>query len=313
METKPANNMSAHRDNLRAPRHWPLWAALGAARLMTGLPLSGRRFVGRALGRALYYLGRTRRRVAATNLRLCFPEWGEARRARLVKKSFALYGAGVLEGMATWWGGDRALGRVEYTGLAHLRRAMAGGRGVILLGCHFNTLEVGGRLLGRAVAGGIDAMHRRHENPVFNHVMERGRRASTHGALFDRADKGDILRMLRGLKKGRAVWYAPDQDYGRGLSVFVPFMGVPAATITTTSRWAKMTGAAVVPFFIDRIDGGFRVRVSPPLEGFPTGDTEADATRINRVIEREVMRAPENYIWAHRRFRSRPPGQPSVY
>ena len=141
--------------------------------------------------------------------------------------------------------------------------------------------------------------------------MARGRRRRIGGNLYHR----DVIReALRRLKSGHVLWYGVDQDYGRKHSVFVPFMAVrEAATLTATSRWARLTGAAVLPFFADYVGSGYRIRILPPLDNFPSDDDKADATRINQILEQEIRRVPQNYLWTHRRFKTRPNGEERPY
>ena len=180
---------------------------------------------------------------------------------------------------------------------------------MILLSAHFTSLEIGGRLL--ALRAPFHVLYREHKNPVFESVMRRARERHFEKAI----PREDMRGLLRSLKENRAVWYAPDQNYGGEHSVYVPFFGVPAATITTTSRIARISGAAVVPFFPRRLGHGrgYRLILHPPLEDFPGEDPAADAARINRLIEAEIRKAPEQYLWVHRRFKTHPDGKNVLY
>jgi len=181
---------------------------------------------------------------------------------------------------------------------------------VILLTCHMTHLEVSGHLL--ALHQTISLMYRLHKNPLMDQAIRKSRAARAH----DTVERSDVRAMIRELKRGHAVWYAPDQNYGGTTQVlFVPFFEVPALTITTTGRLAQMTGAAVVPFFPVRLsDGtGYRISILPALERFPTGDDAADARHINQLVEHAVLHAPEQYLWVHRRFKTRPVGSARIY
>ncbi len=295
---------------LLAPRFWPLWAGLGLGWCLAQAPYRVQLAAGRAIGWLACRLAGSRRRIAATNLRLCFPELDEAARRRLLHAHFLSLGMGVVETAMSWWTPARRLrplARIE--GLDNLERALEGGKGVILLSAHFTTLEIGGRLL--SLHAPFHVMYREHKNPLFERIMRRARERH-----FEKAIPRDDLRgMLRSLKANMPVWYAPDQNYGREHSIFVEFFGVPAATITATARLAKISGAAVVPFFQERLPGaaGYRLRLLPALEDFPSGDERADTQRINDVIEAEVRRIPEQYLWVHRRFKTRPEGAAPLY
>ncbi|MGA7801373.1 MAG: LpxL/LpxP family Kdo(2)-lipid IV(A) lauroyl/palmitoleoyl acyltransferase [Gammaproteobacteria bacterium] len=292
------------------PRYWPTWLGLGLMWCLAQLPFAWQLGIGRAIGTLLERVSPRRRHIAAVNLALCFPDSTEAERRALLHGHFQSLGIGVVETAMSWWTPEHRLrehARIE--GLEHLQRAHDAGKGVILLSGHFTTLEIGGRLL--ALHAPFHVHYREHKNPVFDAVMKRAREARFEKAI----PRGNMRAMVRSLKDNTAVWYAPDQNYGAEHSVFVPFFGVPAATITATSRLARMTGAAVVPFFQERLPDtqGYRLTLLPALEDFPTGDDDADARRVNAIIEEAILRAPAQYLWTHRRFKTRPPGAASVY
>lgn len=295
---------------LWSPRYWPVHAGLALGWLVARLPFPAQMALGRLLGGIAYWLMPGRRRVARTNLGLCFPELDTAGRRSLLREHFRSLGIGVIETAMSWWTPARRLrhlARIE--GLGHLHAALDAGRGVILLSAHFTTLEIGGRLL--SLHAPFHVLYRRHKNAAFEAVMQRARERH-----FDKAIPRDDMRgMLRSLKSNMPVWYAPDQNYGAEHSVFVSFFGIPAATITATARLARISGARVVPFFQERLPGsaGYRLRLYPALENFPTADEAADTQRVNDLIEAEIRRMPAQYLWAHRRFKTRPPGAPPVY
>lgn len=296
---------------LLLPRYWLTWLLLGLAWVLVRLPYRGVLFAGRMLGGMFRRASARRRRIAETNLRLCFPELSPAERARLLRDHFRALGIGLLETAMAWWLPAERLRRliVEVEGLPHLKDALEGGRGVILLSAHFTTTEIGVRLLNLVTP--INPMYRKHENPVINDVLHR-----SFGSYFETVlPRDDVRGMLRCLKQGRAVWYAPDQNYGRRGRIFVPFFGVDAATNPATGRFARMGDAAVIPYCAQRLaDGrGYRLILLPPLDGFPTGDDVADTRRVCATVEAAVRRMPEQYLWVHRRFKTRPPGQPDFY
>ncbi len=293
-----------------APRYWPTWLGLGMLRLLALLPFAWQVRIGAALGCLALRFSPHRCHVTRVNLDLCFPELDAGQRHTLLLKHFESLGIGMLETALSWWGAPgrlRPLTHIE--GLEHLHAALAHGKGVILLSAHFTTLEIGGRLLAQHAP--FHVMYREHKNPLFEAVMKRARERHYDKAI----ERSDIRGMLRSLKDNHPVWYAPDQNYGREHSTFVPFFGIPASTITATSRLARMSGAAVVPFFQERLPGGagYRLRLQPALENFPGDDLEQDTQRVNAVIEAEIRRVPEQYLWTHRRFKTRPPGEADVY
>ncbi|WP_439859118.1 lipid A biosynthesis lauroyl acyltransferase [Pseudomonas sp. MBLB4136] len=292
------------------PRFWPLWLGLGLLWLVSLLPYPVLMRLGRWLGGLMYHLARSRRQIAARNLELCFPRMSAAERQRLLRENFASTGMTFFEmAISWWWPADRLrkLGSVE--GLEHLEQARADGQGVILMALHFTTLEMGGGLLG--MQQDMYGMYRPHKNLLFDYIQRRGREQRLLGVI----ERDDVRGMLKLLRAGGVVWYAPDQDYGAQRSIFVPLFGVPAATVTATSKFARLGRARVIPFTQVRLaDGsGYKVMVHPPLTDFPGDDEEADCLRINQWIEQAVAACPEQYLWAHRRFKTRPSGEPKLY
>jgi len=299
---------------LLAPRHWPTWLGVGLLRALVAiLPVDTLLGLGRRLGGFAMPFARRRREITEINLALCFPDLTAPQRKDLARRHFESLGMAVAEFCLSWWARDARLeGRVRLEGLDNLHAAFARGQGVILLSAHFTTLEIAGRFLAMHTRGlPLNAMYRRIDNPVVERVM-RVRRLRHFGEPIRR---DDVRAMLRALKANEAVWYAFDQNYKARNKVFAPFFGVAAATNTATSRLAQVTGAAVVPFVTRRLpDGaGYVQRIEPPLADFPSGDAEADATQLNALIEGWVREAPEQYLWSHRRFRTRPVGEARFY
>lgn len=292
------------------PRFWPLWLGMGLLWLVVQLPYRWLVVLGRGLGGLMYHLAGSRRRIAARNLELCFPELSVGERQRLLRENFASTGMTFFEmAISWWWPVERLkrLGTVE--GLEHLRQAEADGQGVILMALHFTTLEMGGALL--CMQQDMYGMYRAHKNPLFDFIQRHGREQRLLGAI----ERDDVRGMLKVLRAGGVVWYAPDQDYGAQRSLFVPLFGVQAATVTATSKFARLGRARVVPFTQTRLaDGsGYKVTVHPALADFPGESEEADCLRINQWIEQAIRQQPEQYLWAHRRFKTRPAGEPKLY
>lgn len=300
------------RPALLHPRYWPLWLGLGLLWLIIRLPYRVLLALGRLVGRLMHVFMRDRRHVAEVNLQLCFPQWTEERRRQVLRDNFESNGIALFEMAMAWWWPRQRLARLAHVeGLEHLHNAAAAGQGVVLVSLHFTTLELGAALLGQQVT--IDGMYREHRNPVFDLVQRRGR--ERHNADARAIEREDVRAMFKSLRSGRAIWYAPDQDYGRKASVFVPFFGVPAATVTATSAFARLGKAQVVPFTQTRLPDaqGYRLTVHPPLAGFPGGDETADALRINQWAEQAIEQQPEQYMWVHRRFKTRPEGEARPY
>ena len=291
------------------PSNWPLLLGLGLLRLLILFPLSWQRSLGTMLGRAVEVLGARRRHIVDTNLRLCFPALDTSQRLRLRRDHFAALGIGLFETALAWWGSDERLRKlVAVEGLEHLSAASSNGRGILLLTGHATGLEIGARFM--TLQHPFHAMYRPHRNALYQDIM---RRCREHRSARTAIPQNDIRATLRALRSGETVWYAPDHNYGRQ-SIFVPFFGIPAFTITATTRLAKLSGAQVLPYFpIRQADGRYRLIIEPVLDGFPSGDVETDTLRINQIIEGWVKRAPEQYYWVHRRFKTRPEGEAKLY
>lgn len=283
------------------PAHWGQWLTLGLLWLLARLPYRPAMRVGEAMGVLAYWLARHRRAIARRNLELCFPEMPEQARERLLWSNFQYSGRGVAETALGWYGGT-AVDRLHYElhGLEHVEAARRDGSPVIFMSAHFLCVELGARLLGAhvAVAAIYKPMHRR---PVLDGAMRAARARNVADVLA----RENVRGIVRSLKRGLPVWYAGDQDYGRRHSVFVPFFGVEAATITALSTLARMSGARVVPLFFHALpdDRGYAISFEPALEDFPSGDEVADARRMNEIVEAAVRQHPEQYLWVHRRFK----------
>lgn len=294
------------------PRFWLLWSGLGVLWLVVQLPYKVQLRIGRFLGVCMFQVAGERRRIAARNLELCFPEKNAAERERLLKENFASTGIAFFEMAMSWWWAKPRLAKLAHVeGLEHLLQAQRDGKGVILMAFHFTTLEIGAALLGQQHT--IDGMYREHKNPLFDFIQRRGRERHNLDSLA--VERDDVRGMLKLLRAGRAIWYAPDQDYGAKQSIFVPLFGIEAATVTATSKFAKLGKALVIPFTQQRLaDGsGYKLVIHPPLSDFPGESDEADCLRINQWVERAIRECPEQYLWAHRRFKTRPPGEPKLY
>ncbi len=294
------------------PRYWLLWFGLGLLWLITQLPYKVLLRLGRALGALMQRVAHSRRHIVTRNIELCFTHLSVAERDALVRENFASMGIAFFEMAMSWWWPKKRLSRlVQVQGLEHLQAAQEQGQGAILMAIHFTTLEIGAALLGQQHT--IDGMYRAHDNPVFDYVQRRGR--ERHNADAQAIEREDVRGMLKVLRKGRAIWYAPDQDYGPKQSLFVPLFGVPAATVTATSKFAKLGRAQVIPMTQTRLPNGqgYLIKIEPALSDFPGESDEQDCLRLNQWIERAIAQQPEQYLWAHRRFKTRPEGEAKLY
>jgi KDO2-lipid IV(A) lauroyltransferase len=294
---------------LLRPRYWPTWLALGVLRVMEPLPYPVLHWLGRRIGGVMARLPLPFVHIARRNIELCLPELTVQERERLLKDHFRSTGIGLFETAISWWSSNervRKLTRME--GTEHLAAALARGRGAILLSAHFTTLEIGARALADQQPTNI--MYR----PTANAVMERFLRLNRSRRAKRAIPRDDVRTLISSLKNNEPVWYAPDQAYRKKGAEMIPFFNIPAATNTATSRLARMTGAAVLPYFQERLPGGgYRMVIHPMLENFPTDDPAADALRFNRLIEAQVRRVPEQYLWLHRRFKGLTADYPNYY
>ena len=287
----------------RGPRHWPVWLGVGLCMVLARLPWSLQRGLGATLGWTALRLSRSRREAARINLSLCLPELDSTQREALLRANFRDVGIGLFEFARAWWGSAtpmRSTARIE--GLDILQGLQAEGRGVLLISGHFMTLELCGRLLCDHLP--LAGMYRRHRSPVMEWAVMRGRLRYAF-AMFG---NGDTRAAIRHLKRGGFLWYAPDQDMRGKDTVFAPFFGIPAATITATHQFARLTGCAVVPFFHRREGADYILRIGQPLAPFPTEDVVADTAQVNAAIMAMVREAPSQYLWLHRRFKRQPDG-----
>jgi KDO2-lipid IV(A) lauroyltransferase len=249
-------------------------------------------------------------RTARRNIELCLPELSAPEREKLLDRHFESLGIALLEIPLAWWITPRRLAKiVQFEGAEHLHAALARGRGVMLLTAHFTSLEMAGRILLSVAAVGF--LYRPTKNEVLAYALKRFRVG--YGGYPIARD--DIRAFISALRHNQCVWYAPDQSYRKKGAEMVPMFGIPAATNTLTSRLAGMTGAAVLPYFLQRLPGtqGYRAVIHPPLENFPSDSPAADAERFNHMIEAQVRIAPEQYLWIHRRFKGLSEDYPDYY
>ena len=293
------------------PRYWLTWLGFGLWRLVTLFPFPVLLLIGRAIGLIFYAIPSRRKTIARRNIEICFPDLSETQQRVMLRSNFISTGIAVMEvGISWWWSSKRFKKLIHIEGQENLEAVK--GRGVMLLGIHVTTLEIGAAAVSTVVE--MDGMYRAHGNPVYDFLQARGRLDKGIGnrVVYER---NDVRGTMKALKAGRVLWYGPDQDYGLNQGLFVPFFNVQAATVYATARFAEKTGAAVVPYSNIRLPGsqGYKITVYPALENFPVGDDLVDTTRINKIVEAFIMLQPDQYLWVHRRFKNRPEGEPDLY
>ncbi|MEM9401854.1 MAG: LpxL/LpxP family Kdo(2)-lipid IV(A) lauroyl/palmitoleoyl acyltransferase [Pseudomonadota bacterium] len=293
----------------RSPGTWPVWLGLGLLWLVCKLPHRVALTLGSGLGLIAHAVAGSRRAVVRRNIELCFPELSAAERDALARDHFRALGMSLIEMGLARWGSPflhRRIGRLQ--GLEHIHEAQQKGRGIILLAAHFTTLEIMGSLLSQELE--FDAVYRRNRSPFITELLRSGR--ERHAART--IEKRDIKAMVRSLKGGGAVWYAPDQSYDRKGSEVIPFFGIPSMHTTATSTLARLGNAAVLPFFPRRErDGSYTYTVQPALDDFPSGDPVADTERYVSLMESHIRSCPEQYFWVHRKFKNLPDDHADYY
>lgn len=292
------------------PRYWVTWFGLGLLWLLVQLPYPAIRKLGTTAGRLSRRFLQRRESIARRNLELCFPDMSDKARERLIAENFESLGMALLEtGIAWFWPDKRVRKFFDVEGFEHFAEAKALNRGVMAIGVHFMSLELGGRVMG--LCQPMMATYRRHNNPLMEWVQTRSRMRSNKAMI----ERRNLRGMVSALKKGEAVWFAPDQDYGRKGSTFAPMFAVEeAATTNGTYVLSRLSRSVMLTVTLVRKadKSGYNLFISPVLEGYPD-DEQAAAAYMNKVIEKEILRAPEQYLWVHRRFKTRPEGQASLY
>jgi KDO2-lipid IV(A) lauroyltransferase len=292
------------------PRYWPTWIGLAVLRLICLLPHRLAMGLGRLLGRLAHRLAGTRRAIVRRNIELCFPDFSTEERDTMARRHFEALGMSLIEMGLARWASDRLhlrIGKVQ--GFEHVEKPLAEGKGIILLSAHFTTLEISGREMALRLPA-FDAVYRKNRSEFITELQRTGREVSA----ADTIEKRDIKKMVRNLRKGRPVWYAPDQSYSSKGSEVIPFFGVPSMHTTATSTLARLGNAVTIPFFSRRNDDGtYTHQIYPPLENFPSGDLVADTKQYVRVLEEHIRTCPEQYFWLHRKFKNLPEGYPDYY
>lgn len=294
------------------PKYWLLWLGVAIMRITQLMPITMQMKIGAGLGRLVMIVAGSRTHTAKRNIKLCFPDMPEDEQQALLKSNFEETGKALFDTInAWWWSDEKVQAHMTMTGQEHVESSLQNGKGVILFAVHCLPLEMGARVFGQFQPG--IGVYRPHNNPVMEYLQVKGRLRSNKGLV----PKRDVRQMIRSLRAPDVIWYTADQDFGRSSAVFIPFFAVPdAATITGATSLAKLGKANVLPFIVERTsdDTGYKIEILPPLDNFP-GDNELDdAIRGNKMIEQIINRRRSQYMWLHRRFKTRPDeNSPSLY
>jgi len=292
------------------PNYWLVWLGLGLLWTICQLRFSYALGIGRGIGRLMHRVGSERRAIVRRNIELCFPELSANERDALAYEHFEALGMSIVEmGCGRWATNRKLVDITSIEGLEHLQNAVSSGKGIILLCAHFTTLEISGRVLSLNCPP-FDAVYRSNRNEFITEVLRTGRERSADATI----EKRDIKQMVRSLRKGRPVWYAPDQSYNLKGSAVVHFFGIPTMHTTATSTLARLGKAVTLPYFQRRTpDGRYVLTIHPPLDDFPSDDEIKDTMKYIRVLEEHVRTCPEQYFWVHRKFKGLPEGYPDYY
>lgn len=286
------------------------WSAYGCCLLLAQLPHGMMIWCGKLLGRLLQISLKSRRQVVTKNITACFPKLTPKQQQQLINQNFQETGIMVFQTLRTFLNHrDKNLNQLPISGTEQLQQAIDQGQGVLLVSGHFTALDVGGRAICQKFP--VAGVYRPHKHPVQEYIVKRAR-LKYATKMFSRDQLKSIIKQL---KNGGIVWYAPDQDYRRGQSVFADFFGIPAATITATHQLARISNCLVMPYQVQRTTAKpyYQLQIHPPIKNFPSTNAQQDTHQVNQAIESMVTQAPEQYLWLHKRFKTRPQGQPDFY
>lgn len=293
-----------------APRYWPTWLGLVFLRISVFVPRPLFSVMGSLLGDLFYLANRKRRVIVSTNVAMAFPEWSQDERDRLVRSHFRVFVQTLLDIPVLWWASAKYLDRfIKVTGMENYKKYFKQGRHIILMTGHFVALEFGGVITSKHFPQ--IGLIKPARNKLVDWFIHRGR--SRFGARLFLRSTG-LRALVRSIKSGYGFYYLPDEDHGPEKSVFVPFLGAEAATITGAAKLVRLCDAVAMPAYIKRLSsGGYELVIKPALEGFPSGDDYNDARRLSEQLEAHVRDVPEQYMWTFRRYHSRPENKQTPY
>ncbi len=293
------------------PKYWGIWIAIVFLMLLAILPWALQHRLATCLGNIAFKRLKSRRKTTMRNLEVCFPEWSAQHVEDNARQVFVDMMLGVFETLNAWYSPKWFQGRVSIEGLEHIQQAQAAGHGVLLMGTHSTLLDAGGYICSQYFDP--DVVYRPQNNPLFDMLIYRCRQ-TIYGAQIDHDDMRGLIRRLQ---QGHAIWYSPDQDFGLKQGIMAPFFNVPAATVTAHRRLLKISKAVAIPLYFyregDVRDPRYRILIEPVIENMPSQDELDDATRTNKIIENQLRIAPTQYMWFHRRFKTRPEGYNEIY
>lgn len=293
------------------PKYWGIWLMMCCLMLLAILPWAIQHRLAKVMGHLCFKCLKSRRYTTLRNLEVCFPEWTPEQVQENARLVFIDQMLGFFETLNAWYQPHWFKGRVQIEGLEYIAEAKAEGKGILLLGTHSTLLDAGGYLCSQYFEP--DVVYRPQNNPLLDMLIYRCRAT----IYANQIDHDDMRGLVRHLKNGHAIWYSPDQDFGLKQGVMAPFFGVPAATVTAHRRLLKITKAAAIPLYFYRVgdirNPRYQLLIEPPVLNLPSENEVDDATRVNQIIENQLRIAPTQYMWFHRRFKTRPEGYAEIY
>ncbi|WP_180106021.1 MULTISPECIES: LpxL/LpxP family Kdo(2)-lipid IV(A) lauroyl/palmitoleoyl acyltransferase [unclassified Acinetobacter] len=311
MSQKPTYQPGKFQWSFLLPQYWGIWIGIVFLMILAILPWAVQYRLGQFLGSVAFNNLKSRRKTTIRNLEVCFPEWASEQVEANARQVFIDQMIGIFETLNAWYSPQWFKNRVQIEGLEHIQNAQAEDKGILLLGTHSTLLDAGGYLCAQFFEP--DVVYRPQNNPLLDMLIVRCRAT----IYANQIDHDDMRGLIRNLKNGHAIWYSPDQDFGLKQGVMAPFFGTPAATVTAHRRLLKIAKAEAIPLYFYR-DGDisnpqYHVLIEPALDNFPSDDEVSDAIRTNKIIENQLRIAPTQYMWFHRRFKTRPQGYDKIY
>jgi lipid A biosynthesis lauroyl/palmitoleoyl acyltransferase len=290
------------------PKFLPTWLLIGLMKLGAKLPFSVQVMIGKIMGMALYPLLSRFRKIAFINISRCFPNKNKSEVEMLVRQNFEALGISIFEIANAYFATDeKIMSMLSIHNEHYLTQAIENKQSVILLSAHFMPLMLGGRAL--LLKHHIANIYRPQNNLLFDEVMRE--RFVSHGATMIKTK--DVKSLLKAIKNKLPIWYAPDQDLGADKCIFAPFFGIQTATVSATARLAKNENTVVIPFFFNRTESGYSMNFEAPIENYPNADATISATMTNQILEAQILKYPDQYLWIHKRFKTRPEGESDFY
>ena len=290
------------------PKFLPTLLLIGLMKLGAKLSFNTQVMIGKIMGMALYRLFSRPRNIAFINISRCFPNKNKSEVEALVKQNFEALGISIFETANAYFATDKKITSMLSIHNEHyLTQAIKDKQSVILFSGHFVPLMLGGRAL--LLKHHIANIYRPQNNLLFDVIMRRV--YEDHGATMIKAK--DIKSLLKAIKNKLPIWYAPDQDLGVNKCVFAPFFNIQTATVSATARLAKDESTVVIPFFFNRTESGYSMNFEAPIDNYPNADATISATITNKILEAQILKYPEQYLWMHKRFKTRPEGESDFY